>query len=127
EHIVYWYVNEFYNMSRGAIGVDEEGMKRVMQEKDTEARQILDQLLADLSKDYVGPRAQQLFGALPPIIQQAQQYLASLGPQGMPQMPVDPNKMAAIEQKRESDQLKAQTEQQKIAARREEKIIDLQG
>jgi hypothetical protein len=101
-------------------------MKRIMQEKDPEARQELDRLLADLSGEYVGKRAVSLFGNLPTVIQQAQQLLAALGPQGMPQMPVDPNKMAAIEQKREADAQKAQLAREKLQSDQQAKVIDIQ-
>ena len=124
EHIVYWYVNEFYSQVRDAAESDDEGMDTIMAERDPEVRKELDKTLAVASKRIVA-RATELFKQLPPIIQQAQQILAQFAPPS--EMPMDPNKMAAVEAKKQGDQLRSQTEDKKIQARSQEKIIDLQA
>src|SRR5690606_3658659 len=101
-------------------------------QRDGETRKEMDQLLA-VASPRINERAASLFQKIPAVIQQAQQILEQLGPQGPMTMPLDPNKMAAIEQKRQSDKDKAQLAREKLAAEqqakeadREVKIIDLQ-
>jgi len=124
EHIAYWYVNEFYVQVRDAAEVDDDGMEMVMSERDVEVRKELDQTLAAASNKIVAG-ATKVFTRYPAIIQQAQQLLAQFQPPS--EVPVDPNKMAAVEEKRESAQLKAQTTREQTQARGQEKVIDLQA
>jgi len=125
EHLVYWYANEFYELVMQAADADEEQMKTIMSEQDVGARRELDQTL-EAASSRIMKRADEVWKQLPPIIQKAQQLLSQLAPPNMG-MPSDPNKMAAVQAKREGDQLRAQTEDKKIQSRTQEKVIDLQA
>lgn len=127
EHLAYWYVSEFYQYIQKEMKLDEEGVAVVMGEHDSETRMELDRFLAVASTDVVG-EAGKLFSSLPPIIQNAQQILQQFQPGGMP---IDPNKMADIEAKKEIAQFReqgaAQREQTKSEARLQEKVVDIQA
>lgn len=129
EHIVLWYAMEFYEITKEATGVGEEGMTEVMKQKDPETRKELDQTLAVASK-HVGKRAGSLFGALPEIIQQAQAIIQQYQPMTLPS---DPDKRAEVERKARNDQMVDARENKKIeltgqkqAGDQQSKVIDIQ-
>lgn len=123
EHLVLWYANEYYEMTKAAIDTSDDGMTIVMRERDPETRMELDRTLAALSPQ-ISKRAGTLFSKFPLIVQMAQQIIEQFRPATLPS---DPDKLAAIEQKRESDREKANLKREEIAARREDKIIDIQA
>ena len=124
EHLVLWYANEFYQLTRAALDTSEDGMTLVMRERDSETRAELDKTLAAVSKGVLR-RADSLFSkSIPMVIQMAQQIIEQFMPKSMPS---DPDKRAAIEQKDRSDKEKAQLKREELAQRKEEKVIDLQA
>src|SRR5690606_8009220 len=117
EHILYWYVNVFYEgLKRGvadliSVPEGEDVVAVVMREKDPETRQELERLLAQMSPKVTNEMAPKTFEKLLPIIHQAQELAAQIQPPMA--MPSDPNKMAAVEAKKQGDQLRAQIEREK--------------
>lgn len=132
EHLALWYVNETYEIVKAAVGSAEDGMAMIMQAKDPESRAELDRTLAVASSN-VNDEAGDLFAQFPQIVAQAQQVLQRMGPQGLPQLPVDPNAQAETARKAQADQAKAandaekiQNERLKIASGTQTKLVDLQ-
>ncbi len=132
EHMAYWYVNAFYEDLKNATQKDDKGLDAIMQERDPETRVELDKTLEELNKDVMA-RAQKVFAKIPAVVAKAQQMLQ----QYKPQMPLDPNVEAQVGAVREGNQLKTQTEQQKLAAKaqsdaaarqqqQQNKVVDLQ-
>jgi hypothetical protein len=110
EHIVLWYVAEYYEMLKMALEMDDEEVANVMREHDPETRAELDRLIAEASPDVVR-RANEMFGEnIPSVVTQAMELVKQY--QQPPQIPVDPNKMAQVEAQKETAQLreKGQTE-----------------
>lgn len=103
EHIALWYVVENYEMLKTSMGMDEEQLGEVLQQQDPQTRQELDKTLAAMSQKIV-PRAQEVLGGIPPIIQQAVQQLQAMSKPPAPEIPVDPNAQAMIQQKEGKDQ-----------------------
>lgn len=126
EHLVLWYVNEFYEMTKREMGLDEGGIEKVLAQRDPQTRAELDRLLASESAEIV-QRAQEQFAKVPEVIQQAQQLLQELGPQGMPQLPIDPNRMEDIKARKEIEQQRLADRERDRQARREEKVIELEA
>lgn len=133
EHIVYWYVNEYYTLMKQSMNADDKKLDAVMKERDAETRAELDKTLAVASKRVIA-QAQTIFSKMniPQVVAQAQQLLQQYQPP--PQMPVDPNQQAETQRKAQADAQKAQadaakiqTEDKKIQSRQQEKVIDLQG
>lgn len=105
EHVALWYVNENFNMLKQSLGYDDKQIKETLSHQDPETRAELDRTLAALSQTVV-PRAGKVLSSVPPIISQAVKTLQQLAPK--PQVPVDPNKQAQIQQKEASDQRDAE-------------------
>lgn len=129
EHLVLWYANEYYEITKEATGVGEDGMAMVMRERDPETRKELDRTLAVASR-HVGKRADELFDKLPMIIQMAQQIIQRYAPATLPS---DPDKRAEVERKMKNDQLVHERETKKIdlgaqktQGDQQVKVIDLQ-
>jgi hypothetical protein len=122
EHLVYWYANEFYVVTMGAMQVSEEEMEMVMKERDPEARKELDRTLAVASKSIM-QRSGGLFKDLPMIIQMSQKIIEQFTPVTLPS---DPDKRAEVERKTKNDQMVNERENKKIETGKEIKIIDLQ-
>jgi hypothetical protein len=125
EHIVLWYAQQFYEATRDAAGMDDDGMTQVMQHRDPDTRKELDLTLASASGT-VMQKAQFALKQLPPVIQQAQALLQKYAPPS-PQMPIDPNKQAETQRKAQADQQKAQIAGQKLQQDDQHKVIDLQA
>jgi hypothetical protein len=106
EHLVMWYVNANYEMLMEASETDEEGIAEVMQAQDPETRAELDRTLAHMSPKIM-ERTQQVFKAMPQIVQQAMQMMQQFQPQPPP-MPVDPNMQAETQRRTQDDQQTAQ-------------------
>jgi hypothetical protein len=123
EHIVLWYANEFYEVTKAAVGTDENGFAMIMKERDPETRKELDRTLAVVSTQVVGPRSQTMFEQVPMIVQMAQQIIAQFSPATLPS---DPDKRAEVERKMKNDQMVNERENKKIEVGKELKVIDLQ-
>lgn len=108
EHIVLWYVNEAVRMIEDSVREVQPDMtvEQIMKERDPLVQQELDRLLAQGSPKLIESGAQ-AFGQLPGIIAKALQVQ-----QQYAQPPQDPATAVA--------QIQAQTEEKKIAARKEE-------
>ena len=110
EHIALWYASSVFELSNEATGTD---IGDIMKElKDSKAKQALDGMLAEASQS-VAEQADQVFGSLPPVIQQAQQVMQQLAPQP----PMDPNAQLAMQQMQmqaQRDQQRAQIDAQRL-------------
>lgn len=99
EHVVLWYVNEFYQKANAEIPQGKE-LGDMMKNSDPETRAEVDRLLAEISDDVVAEGAQ-LFAQIPTILEQAQQFIDSI----TPQMPQDPTlaKEGLVQQGKDKD------------------------
>lgn len=122
EHLVLWYANEYYMLTRAAMEMDDDGMTMVMRERDTETRAELDRTLAAAST-VVSKRAATVFQQIPMVIQQAQALIQQYTPQTMPS---DPDKAAEVQRKAKADGMKDQREREKLAQDKETNVIQLQ-
>ena len=122
-----WYVTETVNIASQAAGMD---VSLLMDSKDPEVDQEFDRMLAATSEQ-VNAMAQQTLGSLPPVIQQAIQFLQSMSPQQQ-----DPAQVAMVsaqaqqadvQRKAQADQVKAALEKQKIDSELSAKMADLQA
>lgn len=86
QHITLWYVKAFYDTGTQQLGVD---FAQTMGTKDPKVNEEIDKFLAQLSPEITGD-ASKVLGALPAIVQQAQQLMAALAPP-----PQDPQLAAA--------------------------------
>ena len=112
EHIALWYASTVFNLSNEVAHLDiGEAMKRKMP---PEEKRAFDRMLAEASQNVVQNGAE-VFKALPPVIQQAQQMLQQLQPQ-TPQDPAAQAAMADTQQRAAAAQQRAQVETQKIQA-----------
>ena len=102
EHIALWYAYSVFELGTEATGTDIGDMLKEI--KTPEDKRAFDGMLAEASQTVVGGAAD-IFAAIPPVIQQAQQLLQSLAPQPQP----DPNTQMAMQQL----QLQAQQIQQR--------------
>jgi len=100
EHIVLWYVTENFEVLKKVMMKDDEQIAATLQHQDPETRAELDRTLAAISQKTMPVMSAKLEG-VPPVLGQAIQMLQSLQPK--PEIPVDPNAQAAIEQKEGSD------------------------
>ena len=119
DHISLWYVNAVFSLTSEAAGVD---ISQLMDPKDPEVNQNLDRLLAVASDDVIAAGGRAL-GQLPPILQQAIQYVQSMQPR-----PTDPGQvqMQALQQRAQADAQRAQLEQQKLMLDQAENQRDAQ-
>jgi uncharacterized cupredoxin-like copper-binding protein len=107
EHIAMWYVSATVELTSEALGEDiGKVMADMREEGDPDVRQFLDRMLAEAATTVIQFGAD-VFEALPPVIQQAQQFMAQLQQQMMPQPPQDPR----IELEGQKLQLAAQRDQ----------------
>ena len=126
DHIGMWYVTETVRYASQAAGMD---VSLLMDSKDPEVDQEFDRMLAATSEQ-VNAIAEQTLGSIPPVIQQAIQFLQSMSPQ-----PQDPAQVAMVsaqaqqadvQRKAQADQVKAAIDKQKIEADLAAKMADLQ-
>lgn len=134
EHITLWYVASTVRIASDALGEDiSEAMKDLG--ADNDARRALDMMLAEASTMVIEQGAS-VFDALPPVVQQAQQLLQSMQPQGMqdPRLAIEGQKLQLQTQKMQQDaqmeqtkmQLNAQTEQAKMQMDAQQQQVDAQ-
>lgn len=127
DHVALWYVNEIVAVASAAAGED---ITALMDTKDPAVDQEFDRVLAMVS-DQVGAMAMQtpLIANLPPIMQQAIQFMQSMAPK-----PVDPAQVAMAtvaaqqaetERKAANDQGRLALDQQKLAADAQTKAADI--
>ena len=109
EHMVYWYSLYMYEQTSNAVGVP---LDTFLGGKDKDISAELDRTLAMASQRFM-PDVEQSLSGLPPIIQQAQQFLQQL----QPPKPEDPSKilMAETQRKAQYDQAKIQLDQQRVS------------
>jgi len=126
DHIGMWYVTETVRYASQAAGMD---VSLLMDSKDPEVDQEFDRMLAATSEQ-VNAIAGQTLGSIPPVIQQAIQFLQSMSPQ-----PQDPAQVAMVsaqaqqadvQRKAQEDQVQAALDKQKIEADLAAKMADLQ-
>lgn len=127
EHVVLWYVTAFHEMTKNSMGKDgkplsDDEMSMVIKQRDPETIMELERLLADESPDIMA-RVKKVFASLPgiaqQIVQQAQQY------QPAPQLPVDPNKKAETDRRREETQLKLVQQDKEFTGEMQARFIEL--
>ena len=108
EHMVYWYSYYIYQHTSATVGVP---LEEFMQDKDRDVSAELDRTLAMASQRYM-PEISQMLQGIPPVIQQAQQFLQ----QFQPPKPQDPTQvlMAETQRKAQADQMDAQLNQAKL-------------
>ena len=123
DHVALWYASHTFEVTSAATGVD----ISTLMDKDEEVSREMDVLLAAASQRVVR-EAEQALSALPPIIQQAMQYIQSM----QQPMPQDPSIVAAqaaqaeTQRKAQADQVKAQLDAAKLADREKDRAADMQ-
>ncbi len=127
EHVVMWYVTAYHEMTKRSMGKDgkpleDDEMSMVLKQRDPETIMELERLLAEESPDIM-VRARKVLATMPQIAaqlaQQAQQY------QPAPQLPVDPNKKAETDRKREETQLKLVQQDKEFTGEMQAKFVEL--
>jgi hypothetical protein len=122
DHIALWYASHVFEITSKATGVD----VATLMDKDEEVSREMDILLAAASPRVI-QGGEQALSQLPPIIEQAMQYIQSL----QPQQPQDPTLLAAeatkaeTQRKAQADQVKAQLEAAKLADRDKDRQMDM--
>ena len=111
EHMSLYYVQYNLELLQASTGMDDDELGQMMRLRDPEVRKAMDRNLALQSQEVV-PAVDNVLSGLIPIVQQAQQMLQEMQPEP-PAPPADPNAMAAIEQERESDQMRDAREREK--------------
>jgi hypothetical protein len=117
EHLVLWYVNANYELVMQAANVDDEGMRRIMEDQSPEAKHELSKTLAQASP-MVMKRSQEVLGQVPEIITQTLQAMQQFAPQPPP-IPIDPNQQAETERKAADDERKAGLKQVELMDKKE--------
>ena len=118
EHIVLWYASAVVEMGSSVLGEDIGEMLKELG-PDVEDRQALDRMLSQAGAA-AAQASNQLFAALPPIIQQAQQVMQQFAQQPMqdPRLALEGQKVQLQQQKlqadQQSEQQRAQIEQQRL-------------
>ena len=108
EHIAYWYVTYIYEQTSNVVGIP---LESFLEGKDKDVSAELDRTLAMASQRYM-PELQSMLQGIPPVIQQAQQFMQQLqGPK-----PQDPTQvlMAETQRKAQADQAKNQIDQARL-------------
>jgi hypothetical protein len=104
EHMALYYVTFNIELLQASANMSDEELGEMMRLQDPEVRKQLDVNLAQQSQQVI-PAIDSVLSGMHPIIQQAQELLQSMQPE--PETPPsDPNAMAAIEQERESDEMR---------------------
>ncbi len=111
EHMALYYVEYNLDMLQASTGMDDREIGEMMRLRDPEVRRELDKNLA-LQSQQVIPAVGEVLSGLPPILQQIAQVLEEMQPEPE-QPPMDPNAQAAIDQERESDQMRDARERDK--------------
>lgn len=108
EHVVLWYVNAYHQMTKGSLGrngapISDDEMALVIKQRDPETIKELERLLAEESP-IIMQRARKVLASIPQIAQAGLQIAQQQKPEA--KMPIDPNKQAETERKREEMRLK---------------------
>ena len=119
EHVALWYAASVFDVSNEALGEDVGDILKEMG-KDEEGRKALDQMLAEAGAAVV-ERGADIFGNLPPVIQQAQQVMQQFAPQA----PQDPR--VAIEQQKLQAQSQRDQAQMQVEAQKAQAQMQLEG
>jgi hypothetical protein len=120
EHMALYYVQFNIELLQASANMSDEELSQMMRLQDPDVRKQLDVNLAQQSQQVV-PAIDQVLSGMHPIIQQAQELLQSMQPEPE-QPPADPNAMAAIEQERESDEMRDAREREETQL----KLVDKQ-
>ena len=109
EHMAYWYSLYIYEQTSNAVGVP---LDNFLGGKDEHVSAELDRTLAMASQRFM-PDIQNSLQGIPPVIQQAQQFMQ----QFQPPKPQDPTQvlMAETQRKAQYDQARLQIDQQKVS------------
>ena len=110
EHIALWYAGHVFEVATAAAGQDISEFQKI---KDVEVKKSFDQMLAAASQRVV-PDAQQAFGAIPQIVQQAIQMLQQMQQGNQPQDPKVAAQMAETQRKAAADQGNLQIKQAEL-------------
>ena len=124
EHIVLWYVKENFDQLKMAMQRDDEQMSAMMQNRDPETRAELDRTLAALSQRVV-PRSAQVLESIPEIVQQAVQQLQAMSKPQMPEMPIDPTRMADIEARSADKEQDRQSRERNVAQQGQLRLVEM--
>ena len=122
EHVALWYAQQVYELGSDVTGTDLGEATR--NNKSVEDKQAFDRLLAEASMT-VAKQSVEAFGALPEVIQAAQQVMQ----QFMQPPPVDPAVQAAQEETKRraaADEMKAQLDGQRLQLEQQRSQIEAQ-
>lgn len=127
EHVVLWYVTAYHEMTKRVMGADgkpisDDEMSMVIKQRDPETIMELERLLAQESPDIMA-RAKKVLASLPIISQQLVQ--AAQNYQQPPTLPVDPNKKAETDRRREESQLKLAQQDKEFTGEMQAKFAEL--
>jgi hypothetical protein len=108
EHMAYWYSLSMYEQTSAAAGVP---LDVFLEKKDEEVSAELDRTLAMASQRFM-PDIQASLQGVPPVIQQAMEVMAQMGPK----QPVDPSQILQAETQRKAayDQGRLQIDQARL-------------
>jgi len=121
EHLVLWYIQSSHDLLKEALGYDDDQLSDLLKSK--EDKPELDKTLAIVSNKVIESGGS-IFQSLPQIINEAQQVLQQFVAQ--PQIPVDPNKQAELQQKAEMEQMKQQSHQQDLQFEQQKIQVEMQ-
>lgn len=109
EHMVYWYSTYIYEKTSDMVGMP---LEKFLEKGDKDVASEVDRVLAMASQRFM-PDIDQSLQGVPPVIQQAQQFLQSL----KPPTPEDPSKilMAETQRKAQYDQGKLELDQARVS------------
>jgi hypothetical protein len=109
EHMVYWYSTYLYEKTSDMVGMP---LEKFLEGKDKDVSAEVDRVLAMASQRFMPDIGQSLQG-VPPVIQQAQQFMQ----QFKPPTPEDPSKilMAETQRKAQYDQGKLELDQARVS------------
>jgi hypothetical protein len=124
DHITLFYVSHVFEVTSQATGAD---VSKLM-DSDPEVSREMDMLLAAASKRVI-EEGQQALAGIPPIIQQAMQYMQSMQQPQMqdPTMLAAQAAMAETQRKAQADQAKAQLDAAKIADKEKDRAVEMQA
>ena len=109
EHMVYWYSTYLYEKTSDMVGMP---LEKFLEGKDKDVSAEVDRVLAMASQRFM-PDIDQSLQGVPPVIQQAQQFMQ----QFKPPTPEDPSKilMAETQRKAQYDQGKLELDQARVS------------
>jgi len=121
EHMVLWYVSHTVDVASEAAGVDIGG---IFGDLSKEERRDYDKMLAAASQSVV-KEANEVLKSIPPILEEAIQYLQSIQPPM--QDPAKDAAMAETQRRAAADQQKTQLETAKLQAQQAETAQEIQA